>query len=138
MGVAAFLPLALFTGLGGLIAYLAGAVGLAEIRRLGRVGVPVEALVKRRPADEGDTAGASRPLLQFLTEEGRVMEVFSPVPPARLEPLADGSRVWVTYDPADPRRLMVRGRERRWLEYAFLGLGAVVVLGAFVLFALAG
>ncbi|MFI6845590.1 DUF3592 domain-containing protein [Kitasatospora sp. NPDC050467] len=135
-GVAA--ALAVFVGLGGLVAYLAGVAGLRDLRRLRRVGVPVQALVRERVPGPEDRSAVSRPLLQFTTEDGRVVEVFSPVPSSRRAPLADGSYVGVRYDPADPRRLLVVGRERRRLEYAFMGLGIVMVLAALVLVALAG
>ena len=121
---------------GGVIAYLTGAFGLQEARRLRRFGVPVRALVKHRPAAPGDTSGASAPLLQFATEDGTVMEVYSPVGSRRSRPLVDGRHVLIAYDPADPRQVQVGGRERIGLEYAFLGLGAVAVLtGLYVLVA---
>lgn len=130
---------AVYGALGGAVAYLAGATGLAETRRLRRVGVPAWALVKQRPPDPG--AGgerAPRPLLQFATRDGTVVEVFSPVCSSRSHPLPEGRRVLVRYDPADPRQVLVHGRERRGVEYAFLGLGAVVLLGALTLLISAG
>lgn len=123
---------AVFLGLGGLVAYLAGVVALAETRRLRRVGIPVEALVKHRPAAPGDMSGQSAPLLQFATESGGVMEVFSPVGSTRTLPLIDGQHVLVAYDPADPRQVLVRGRERRAIDYAFVGLGVCLMLTALV------
>ncbi|WP_280693598.1 DUF3592 domain-containing protein [Kitasatospora sp. GAS204B] len=104
---------------GGVLAYLAGAAGLAQNRRLRQTGIAATALVKRRP--EG------RPLLQFATREGLVMEVFSPVE------LRGGPEVPVRYDPADPRLVLVQGRERRAVEYGFLGAGAAIVLTALTL-----
>ncbi|MGV9267529.1 DUF3592 domain-containing protein [Kitasatospora sp. NPDC003701] len=135
-GIAA--ALAVFAGLGGLVAHLAGVAGLRDLQRLRRVGVPVRALVRERlPAPE-DRSAVSRPLLQFTTEDGRVVEVFSPVPSSRRVPLVDGSYVALRYDPADPRLVLVAGRERRRLEYAFLGLGGVMVLAALVVVLLGG
>ncbi|MFI9274368.1 DUF3592 domain-containing protein [Kitasatospora sp. NPDC052896] len=128
--------LALFAGLGGLVAYLAGAVGLHEIRRLRQSGTSAQALVRYRALGPEDRSGAIRPLLQFATEDGRVVEVFSPVPPGRSHPLVDGATVRVRYDPADPRQVLVDGRERRGLEYAFLGLGTAVLLTALLLLVL--
>ncbi|WSL80170.1 hypothetical protein OG403_34520 [Kitasatospora sp. NBC_01266] len=121
--VAVFALLAVNLLVGGVLAYLAGATGLAEIRRLRRVGVTTEALVKRR--------AQGRPLLQFATEGGLVMELFSPV-----EVAAD--QVLVRYDPADPRQVLVLGRERRAVEYGFLCAGATIVLAALALVVLAG
>ncbi|MEU9130791.1 DUF3592 domain-containing protein [Kitasatospora sp. NPDC048540] len=137
MDAALLAPLAVFAAIGGLTAYLAGAVGLRDTRRLRRVGIPVQALVKYRSTQAGDLAGAARPLLQFVTADETVMEVFSPVPAGRSQPLTDGGQVWISYDPADPRQVVVRGRERAWLDLSFVALGAAVLLGALVLFLLA-
>lgn len=130
--------LAVFVGLGGLVAYLAGVAGLRDLQRLRRVGVPARALVRERVPGPEDRSAVSRPLLQFTTEDGRVVEVFSPVPSSRRAPLVDGSYVTVRYDPANPRLILVAGRERRRLEYAFMGLGVVVALVAVLLALLGG
>ncbi|MCX4682844.1 DUF3592 domain-containing protein [Kitasatospora purpeofusca] len=121
---------AVFAGLGGLVAYLAGLAGLRELRR---VGVPGLALVRERLPGPEDRSAVSRPLLQFSTEDGRVIEVFSPVPSSRRTPLVDGSHVPIRYDPADPRQVLMAGHERRPLEYGFLGLGCVMAVTAIVL-----
>ncbi|WP_035802890.1 DUF3592 domain-containing protein [Kitasatospora mediocidica] len=128
---------AVWAAVGGAVAYLAGVTGLAETRRLRRDGIPVQALVRQRPTDRSESTGASRPLLQFATRDGLVMEVFSPVCSSRAHPLVDGRHVLVRYDPADPRQVLVQGRERRGVEYAFIALGAGVVLTALVLVLLA-
>jgi hypothetical protein len=133
MGRSAGVVVAAFLALGGLAAYLVGVGSLAETRRLHRVGVLVWALVKSRPAVRGDTTGASAPLLQFSTEQGAVLEVFSPVPSSRSRPLVDGAMVRIAYDPADPRKVLVLGRERRGVDRAFMVLGALLVLAALVL-----
>ncbi|MEV5506214.1 DUF3592 domain-containing protein [Streptomyces orinoci] len=121
--------------LGGALAYLAGAFGLRESRRLRRVGVPARALVRHPPAGPDDLPGEARPLLQFATEDGRIVEVFSPVPSSRSHPLPDGREVLIAYDPADPRNVLVRGRERYWPEYVLLALGAAAVLAGLTLLA---
>ncbi|MET8542615.1 DUF3592 domain-containing protein [Kitasatospora sp. NPDC004799] len=128
-GTAGF-AVVVFGALGGVVAYLAGAVGLRDLRRLRRVGVPVRALVRERAAAAEDRA---RPLLQFETEDGRVVEVFSPVPSTTRHPLPDGGYVPVHYDPADPRQVLVDGRERAGLEYGFAALGLLMVLAAITL-----
>jgi hypothetical protein len=122
--------LGLFVGVGGIVAWLAGAAGLNEIDRLRRVGRHTSALVRYRAPRADDRVGSPRPLLQFATDGGGVMEVFSPVPSSRSHALVDGERIAITYDPLDPRQVLVDGRERRWLEYCFLALGAVAVLAA--------
>jgi hypothetical protein len=108
-----------FLGIGGIVAYLAGVVGLAEARRLGRDGRRVRALVRHRP-------GATRALLQFTTDDDRelVMEVFGPWG------LQDGHEVWLRYDPADPRDILVEGHEHRGRERAFIALGLAAILAA--------
>ncbi|MFE6844486.1 DUF3592 domain-containing protein [Streptomyces sp. NPDC057686] len=76
------------------------------------------------------SAARSRPsvLLQFVTEDDRLKEVTSPVHSSRRRPLHDGDDILVTYDPADPRNVVVHGRERSGLERAFAVGGAMVVL----------
>ncbi|MCX4683301.1 DUF3592 domain-containing protein [Kitasatospora purpeofusca] len=130
------LAVAVFAGPGGLVAYLAGPAGLRDLQRLRRVGVPVLALVRERRPGPEDRSAVSRPLLQFTAGDGRVVEVFSPVPSSRRRPLVDGSHVPIRYDPADPRQVLVAGHERRRPEYAFLGLGCAMVITAIVLVAL--
>ncbi|MEV4613225.1 DUF3592 domain-containing protein [Kitasatospora sp. NPDC049258] len=137
MDLALLAPLALFLGIGGLVAHLAGAVGLRDTRRLRRVGVPVRALVRYRAAGPDDRTGSPRPLLQFTTADDAVVEVFSPVPAARSQPLPDGGQVWISYDPADPRQVAVRGRERAWLDVVFLALGGGTLIASLTLFLLA-
>jgi hypothetical protein len=115
-----------FTGVSGTVALLTGLVGLRRTRRLRRVGVDVWALVKRAGPGGGDDD--RRPVLQYTTEDGRVMEVGSPVPASKRHPLAVGSQVLVRYDPEDPRELVLYGHERAAWEYATAGVGAVFIL----------
>ncbi|MFH8837178.1 DUF3592 domain-containing protein [Streptomyces sp. NPDC017868] len=129
----AWVVAAAMLGLGGTFAHLVGAMGLSRIHRLRRDGVTVPALVRYRTAAEEDAAHPRRPLLQFATLDGRVIEVVSPVPPSRTHALVDGSEVSITYDPADPSQILVDGRERRGLEYAFMGCGAALALSALAL-----
>ncbi|MFJ2187080.1 DUF3592 domain-containing protein [Kitasatospora sp. NPDC087861] len=133
MGGTAGFAVVVFGALGGVVAYLAGVVGLRELRRLRRVGVPALALVRARVPTPEDRALPPRPLLQFETADGRVVEVFSPVPSTPRHPLPDGGHVPVRYDPADPRQVLVDGRERRPLEYAFVALGLLMVLTSITL-----
>lgn len=114
--------LAGFTVIGGLVALLAGAYGLRETRRAERAGGHAWALVKPAPQ------GSARPLLQFETADGHVLELPSPVPPSRREPLPPGSSVRLSYDPADPRTVVVLGRERTALDRAFMAAGGAIVL----------
>ncbi|MDT0467815.1 DUF3592 domain-containing protein [Streptomyces gibsoniae] len=117
---------------GGVAAGLAGCFGLRQAQRVSRTGVRVPALVKERPGRLGEKPP---PVLQFVTEDDRVMEVVSPVSPDRRLPLRDGDNVLVTYDPDDPRNIVVQGRERFAVERAFIICGAAVALLATALLA---
>lgn len=123
--------LAVFTALGGLVALLAGAYGLRQTRRITAAGEVAQALVK------AVQPGAERPMLQFETGDGRVVEVVSPVPPSRKRPLAAGDRVPIAYDTVDPRETVVLGRERRGVDRGFVVAGAAVLLLGLVLTVLA-
>lgn len=114
--------LAACTALGGLVALLAGAYGLRQKRRLAAAGQIAVALVKpTRP-------GLNRPLLQFGTADGRVVEVVSPRPPGRWPPLTPGGHVRLAYDIENPREIMLLGRERLGLDHAFVAAGAILVV----------
>ncbi|MFB8038599.1 DUF3592 domain-containing protein [Streptomyces sp. NPDC056004] len=128
MDVGAVAVLAGITALGGMLAVLAGAYGLHQARRVRETGVRVQALVKRRPGAAHEESAPPQPLLQFVTEDDRVMEVVSPVPATRRHPLNHGDNVLVSYDPADPRNVVVHGWDRSGLERAFIAGGALVVL----------
>nr|WSW65845.1 DUF3592 domain-containing protein [Streptomyces sp. NBC_00995] len=135
MDVGAAGVLAGMAAFGGMLAIMAGAYGLARARRVRESGVHVQALVKRSPGRGGVGPAMLRPSLQFVTEDGRVLEVASPVSSTRRQPLRDGDHVLVSYDPADPRDVVVHGRERLGLERGFIGVGALVVLLAVTLLA---
>lgn len=123
--------LAVFTALGGLVALLAGAYGLRQTRRITAAGEVAQALVKAAPP------GAERPVLQFETGDGRVVEVVSPVPPSRRHPLAAGDRVRIAYDSDDPRETVVPGHERRGIDRGFVAAGVAVLALGLVLTVLA-
>ncbi|MGW2085118.1 hypothetical protein [Streptomyces sp. NPDC001880] len=127
MDVGAVAVLAGTTAFGGMLAVLAGAYGLHQARRARDTGVRVQALVKRRPGATHEES-APQPLLQFVTEDDRVMEVVSPVPATRRHPLKHGDNVLVSYDPADPRNVVVHGWDRSGPERVFIAGGALVVL----------
>ncbi len=135
MVVAVFAAVA---GICGTVAALAGIAGLREVRRVRRFGARAQALVKRAPGDFSGEPWPPRPRLQFATADGRVVEVVSPVPPSRRQPLRDGSTVLVSYDPADPRTVVVHRRERVGLEYGFIAAGSALVLVCGVLLAFGG
>ncbi|MGC5004927.1 DUF3592 domain-containing protein [Streptomyces sp. NBC_00353] len=128
MDVGAVAVLAGIAAFGGMFAVLAGAYGLRQARRVSESGVRVQALVKRHPGEAREESAPLRPLLQFVTEDDRVMEVVCPVPSTRRRPFSDGDNVHVSYDPADPRNVVVHGRERFGPDRAFIAGGALVVL----------
>ncbi|MFE7313520.1 DUF3592 domain-containing protein [Streptomyces sp. NPDC057555] len=128
MGAGAVAVLAVIAAFGGALALLAGVHGLRQVRRVQRTGVCVPALVKQPPGRGADEPVRPRPLLQFVTDDDRVVEVVCPVAPTRRRPLADGDRVLLRYDPADPRTVVVQDRERLGLERAFITGGGIVLL----------
>jgi len=116
--------LAVLTALGGLVALLAGAYGLRQTRHISGAGRAAEALVKP------PQPGSERPLLQFETADGRVVEVVSPVPRTRRRPLTEGAHVRLLYDVDDPRETVLLGSERTAADRAFVVVGgALIVLG---------
>ncbi|MGW3743310.1 hypothetical protein ACWD62_22565 [Streptomyces sp. NPDC005146] len=128
MDVGAVAVLAGIAAFGGMFAVLVGAYGLRQARRVSETGVGVQALVKRHPGEAREESAPLRPLLQFVTEDDRVMEVVCPVPSTRRRPFSDGDNVHVSYDPTDPRNVVVHGRERLGPDRAFIAGGALVVL----------
>ncbi|MDT0464601.1 DUF3592 domain-containing protein [Streptomyces gibsoniae] len=124
---------AVFAACGGGVLALAGFAGLRQSRRIERSGIKAWALVKRSPGARDDEPSPPRPLLQFTTEDGRVVEIVSPVPATRRRPLRDGDTLLITYDPADPATVVVHNRERRLLDYGFIAAGALVALLALLL-----
>lgn len=136
MSVADTVVMAVFAASGGCVMALAGLTGLRQTRRIERTGVRAWALVKRSPGAPGGGPLSPRPLLQFTTEAGQVVEIGSPVPATRRRPLRDGDTLLITYDPSDPGTVVVHSRERRVLDYGFIAAGTVVVLLAVVLVSL--
>jgi hypothetical protein len=110
--------------LGGLIAFLAGALDLRWRRHMRDEGVAVFARIVDRPLGPDDSPDGYRPLLAFQTEDGRAVEVFSP---RRVQ----GEMVLVHYDPADPAQLVVFGSRGR-VDVAFVIAGVVACVGAVV------
>ncbi|MFZ3556796.1 hypothetical protein [Streptomyces sp. BH055] len=119
--------LAACTALGGLVALVAGAYGLQRGRRIQHAGNIAQALVKP------PHPGSERPLLQFETDDGRLVEVVSPVPPSKRRPLPAGGIVRVAYDTEDPRETVLLGGERPGVDRAFMIAGALLVLVGMVL-----
>lgn len=122
----------------GAVAILAGITNLRETRRIERSGIKAWALVKRQPGMRDDEPWPPRPLLQFTMEDDRILEIVSPIPGTRRRPLRDGDTLLITYDPADPRTVVVHRRERRKLDYGFIIAGTIVVAVALALIGFTG
>ncbi|GAA2666906.1 DUF3592 domain-containing protein [Streptomyces lunalinharesii] len=137
MGTGAVAVLAGIAAFGGLLGMLAGVHGLRQVRRVQRTGTCAAALVKRPPGHDVDPSPRPRPLLQFVTDDGRVVEVVCPVTPTARHQLDDGDRVLLRYDPEDPRSVVVQGWESLGLERAFVAGGAAVLLLSLTLVAVA-
>ncbi|MEV5006269.1 DUF3592 domain-containing protein [Streptomyces sp. NPDC055692] len=125
--------MALFAAFDGGAMVLAGITSLRQTRRIERTGLRTWALVKRSPGWRDDDPSPARPLLQFTTEDDRVVEIVSPVPATRRRPLHDGDTLLIIYDPANPDAILVHNRERRLLDYGFIAAGTLVALLALVL-----
>ncbi len=139
----------LFPVVGGAVSLVAGLAGLRHVWRRRGGGAAAWALIKlvlQRPgpagAGDGHTEGErpvrsrawERPRLQFTTEDERVIEVVSPVPPTRQQPLTVGKHVLIRYDPPDPHTVVIHRRERLARDYGFAGAGlAWMFLGLLVL-----
>ncbi|MFM9367271.1 DUF3592 domain-containing protein [Streptomyces sp. Da 82-17] len=118
------LVLAVLTALGGLVALLAGGYGLRRTRRMEASAQAADALVKP------PQPGSDRPLVQFGTADGRVVEIASPVRRTRRRPLRPGSELRIAYDADDPREIVLLDRRRVRVDQAFMVAGAaLVVLG---------
>jgi hypothetical protein len=103
---------------GGLVALLAGGYGLYRTRQILARGEPAVALVMM------PLPGAERPMLQFETADGRVMELVSPAD------LDVGSAVMLSYDPKDPRDIALPRHRRTLLDVGFVITGVVALLVA--------
>jgi hypothetical protein len=110
---------------GGLVAVLAGAYGLYRTRQVLAHGTSVLALVMR------PLPGAERPMLQFETADGRVMELVSPVD------LEVGSTVLLSYSPDDPREVALPRHRRTLLDAGFVAAGMAALVVAVVLVVIA-
>jgi hypothetical protein len=109
------------TAFGGFVTLLAGIYGLRTTRGILADGEPAVALVKRGPV------GSERPLLQFETADGRLLEIVAPVT------LDVGSTVILLYDPADPRDIALPDHRRTRLDQSFVVAGAAAMLIAVTL-----
>jgi Protein of unknown function (DUF3592) len=116
--------------LAGGLAALAGLTGRRRVRRLRRSGLSAWAMVLPSPVSAGEDPGGSsgRALIQYVLEDGRVIERICPGPARKAASLGSGQKVLVWYDPADPWDILVHGRAGWYADGAFVAVGMLFVL----------
>lgn len=121
--------LGIWLAVAGCVAALAGLSGLRRTQRLRLRGQSTWAMTVPGPAQAGqEAAGApGRPLLQYTLADGRVIERTAPAE-GRKTALRPGQKVLIWYDPADPDDVLVYGRWGRVPDWAFLAIGAALIL----------
>jgi hypothetical protein len=114
----------------GALALLAGTAARRRVRRLRISGVKVWATAVHRPIpDHRD--GGQRVYLQYVMEDGRVLERL--MPPRRAARLPTGEKVLVWYDPKDPADVLVYGNEGHRSDLTLIIAGLVfVVIGSLI------
>ena len=122
--------------LGGVVSLLAGITERRRWRRLLADGHTAWASIVPAPTHPEYEPSAYRPLLRFDTEDGRPVEVFSPIAPTARRPLEEGRKILIHYDPDDPAQIVVHGERGRG-GWAFILLGIAAVAGAISAFVLA-
>ncbi|WP_369386766.1 DUF3592 domain-containing protein [Streptomyces sp. CG1] len=93
-------------------AFLAiGLIGRRRARRLRQEGAKtcgtVVRLEARRDMDTNSTM--YRPVVQWVTVDGRTVETVSPIASSTVGDLRPGTAVTVFYDPDDPKRMLIDG-----------------------------
>lgn len=121
--------------LGGVVSLLAGVTERRRWRRLLAAGHTAWASIVAAPTHPEYDPSAYRPLLRFETDDGRPVEVFSPVAPTARRPLVEGRKILVHYDLDDPAQVVVHGERGRGGS-AFIALGLVAIAGAVTAFVL--
>jgi Protein of unknown function (DUF3592) len=117
------------------VAALAGLTARNRVRRLRRSGRSASAMVVPSPIPEGDGGSGRRNVIQYLLEDGRVIERLCPRPIRKAAWPAVGQTVPVWYDPADPTDVLVNGWDGRYADRAFLAVGLLfIVFGMAVAF----
>jgi hypothetical protein len=112
----------------GAVAALAGMSSMRRSRQLRSRGVSAWATVVRRRAAAGELPAEQDSVVQYMLEDGRVIEREFPGSWRRRTRLAPGARVLVWYDPADPGDVLVFGRETRRTDQVFVALGTLLVI----------
>ncbi|MFL6114060.1 MAG: DUF3592 domain-containing protein [Catenulispora sp.] len=121
--------------LGGLLSAYAGIAQLRERRRVLAEGDTVWASIVPAPTHPEYEPSAYRPMLRFETEDGRVVEVYSPVSSTKRRPLVEGRRILVHYVGEDPAQVVVHG-EKGPTDLLFIGSGLAAVVAAVIVMVL--
>ncbi len=116
----------IWLALSGVVPALAGLTALRRARRLRRDGVQVWAAAVPDSSPSGERGTA----LQYRLPDGRTIEKLGAGKSAALLP---GERVLIWYDPADPLDILIRGREGRRSDLAFVIAGAALVAAGAVI-----
>ena len=122
---------------GGVLCAGAGLAGLRALRRIQDTGVAVWALIAPAPRQADDVPSAYRPLLRYVTEDGRPLEVYSPAAPSKGRPLVEGRPILVRYDPADPTQIVLHGT-RFFADRVFIVAGTLAALSSIAVMVVAG
>lgn len=113
------------------VAVLAGLTAMRRADRLRLRGITAWATVVRGPDAAADPAGAGdrdySTLIRYTLADGRIMERRFSAPLRRARALIPGERVQVWYDPADPAEVLVRGRDGRYVDWAFAITGILLI-----------
>lgn len=120
--------------LGGLLSLYAGLAQLRARRHLLADGSTAWASILPAPKHPEYEPSAYRPLLRFDTDDGRPVEVYSPVPSTKHRPLIEGRKILVHYAPEDPTLVVVHGEKGR-ADLLFIGIGLAAVITAITLMA---
>lgn len=114
---------------GGLLSVYAGIAQLRDRRRLVADGGTAWALIVPAPRHPEYEPSAYRPMLRFDTDDGRLVEVYSPVPSTKRQPLIEGRKILVHYASEDPTQVVVHGEKGR-SDLLFIGIGLAAVISA--------
>jgi hypothetical protein len=110
------------------VAALAGMTARSRVRRLRRSGRSAWAMVVPAPISADDGESARRNVIQYLLEDGHVIERLCPRPIRKAASPRVGQRVPIWYDPADPTDVLVNGWDGRYVDRAFLAVGLFFIV----------
>jgi len=120
--------------LGGLLSLYSGFAQLRAKRHLLADGSTAWASIVPAPKHPEYEPAAYRPMLRFDTDDGRRVQVYSPVPSTKRRPLVEGHKILVHYASEDPTQIVVHGETSR-ADLLFIGIGLVAVITAIALMA---